>query len=62
MTTIKIKINTLGEVTYEFQGVKGSGCKGLTAGIDALGTVLETKRTAEFFQAEAQNQKNVQQH
>ena len=62
MQQIKVTIATNGAVSYEVSGVKGAGCKKLTEAIDRLSRVIETKKTAEFYQVatEAQRVQNKQ--
>lgn len=45
---IKVTIDRKGGISYTVKGVKGKSCKELTKAIDALGTVTESKNTAEF--------------
>lgn len=48
--TIDITISPKGELSYQVKGVRGLGCKKLTAAIDALGQVKESRLTQEAFQ------------
>lgn len=56
---IDVVIAKDGSLSYTVKGVKGSGCKALTKAIDALGTVKDTKTTAEY--CELPNQNKLQQ-
>ncbi len=56
MESIEVVIVADGSLSYTVKGVKGAGCKALTKAIDALGTVSETKTTAEYCALPVQNQ------
>ena len=56
MEQIDVVIGPNGEISYTVKGVKGAGCKALTKAIDALGTVTESKTTAEFCALPVQQQ------
>lgn len=60
MEKIEIDIAADGSLSYKVSGVKGSGCKSLTAAIDNLSRVIETKKTSEF--CELPNVAAQQQH
>lgn len=51
---IKITIGKDGSVAYGVKGIKGGRCKTLTAFIDKLGNVIESKVTGEMCQVETQ--------
>lgn len=48
METIRVEIDANGGLSYDVKGVRGKSCKELTKAIDALGSVTESKTTAEF--------------
>ena len=59
MQTIKINVTAEGSVTVAVSGVKGTGCKALTADIErALGTVTSDKNTSEYTEQEQHNAAN----
>ena len=62
MESIIVHIDSTGAIQYEVKGVKGRKCTDLTKAIDQLANVVETKKTAEFYQAatEAQRVQNKQ--
>lgn len=47
---IKIIIKKDGTLEYTVQGIKGKSCRDVTAFIDKIGRVSETKNTSEFNQ------------
>jgi len=49
---IKVVIKKDGSIEYEVQGVKGRLCKAVSAFIDKIGRVAETRNTSEYNQAE----------
>jgi len=51
--TIAWEITPDGELKYQVQGVSGSNCQSLTAGLDALGEVVATELTPEYYQSES---------
>lgn len=53
--TVVVTVDPEGNVTVGAQGVKGAGCKQLTAAIEgAIGRTTEDVKTAEFFGAVGQ--------
>jgi len=57
MEKIKVIIKKDGSIEYEVQGVKGKLCKAVSALIDKLGRVTETKHTSEYNQPEDEKQR-----
>ena len=51
---IKVTIKKDGSVEYTVQGIKGKKCKDVTAFIDKLGKISETKNTPEYNQVETE--------
>ena len=50
MQEIKIIISKSGQVTIDVEGIKGSGCKNLTKGLEkAFGTTVKDKKKAEYY-------------
>ena len=43
-----IKAN--GTVEYEIKGIKGSGCEGVAAAMNALGKITRDERTREYYE------------
>jgi hypothetical protein len=57
---LAITIAMDGKVRVEAKGIKGSGCKELTAEIErALGTVLSSEKTGEYFLKEVKPQVRI---
>jgi len=54
---IKVTIRKDGSVEYTVQGIKGKKCKDVTAFIDKLGKISETKNTPEYNQTETERDK-----
>jgi len=54
---IKVTIKKDGSVEYTVQGIKGKKCKDVTAFIDKLGKISETKNTPEYNQTETERDK-----
>lgn len=54
---IKVTIKKDGSVEYTVQGIKGKKCKDVTAFIDKLGKISETKNTPEYNQTEPERDK-----
>ena len=52
MEKIKVTVKKDGSIEYEVQGIKGKLCKAVTAFIDKIGRVMETKTTSEYHQQE----------
>lgn len=52
MEKIKVTIKKDGSIEYEVQGIKGKLCKAVTAFIDKIGRVVESKTTSEYHQQE----------
>lgn len=53
MAEVIIDIDAQGNTKVESRGVKGAGCKALTAAIEAaLGKTVTDQTTTEFFQKE----------
>lgn len=51
MEEIVIKIGKNGKINMSVMGIKGEGCKSLTAAFEkALGMVTETKNTSEAYE------------
>lgn len=48
--TITIPKDDTKPMVIEVNGVKGEGCKALTAGIEALGTVVNEEPTQEMYE------------
>lgn len=52
MTEILAKISPRGEVTLEVNGISGTGCKDVTAALEAaLGRTVETADTPEMYES-----------
>ena len=56
MEKIKVTIKKDGSIEYSVHGVKGRLCKAVSAFIDKIGRVVESKNTSEYTQAEDQQQ------
>lgn len=53
MEEITIRIGKDGKVNLNVNGIKGSNCKNITKALEkALGMVVETKNTGEFYEQE----------
>ena len=60
MQEITITIAVDGKVRVEAKGIKGASCKDLTAEIErALGTVLSSEKTGEYFLKEVKPQVKI---
>ena len=52
---IEAVINLEGEVELTIKGLRGDGCEDIARALeDALGEVVERKKTPEYYQAQAQ--------
>lgn len=61
MQQVIVTVDETGEVKVEARGVKGSGCKALTAAIErAIGDVTGDRKTPEFTQQAPQQRKATQ--
>lgn len=56
---IKVTIKKDGTLEYEVQGIKGKACKMVSAFIDKIGKVVESKNTAEYNQREDPHQVRI---
>ena len=57
---LEIEITPDGEVRIKTHGLKGSDCLAETKGLEkALGTVLDQKKTSEFYEHSAANKSTV---
>lgn len=59
MEKIKVTIKKDGSLEYEVQGIKGRACKMVSAFIDKIGRVLESKNTAEYSQREDPHKERI---
>jgi hypothetical protein len=57
MEKIKVTIKKDGSIEYTVHGVKGKLCKMVSAFIDKMGRVMDSKNTAEYNQSEDPTQK-----
>jgi hypothetical protein len=47
---IEVEIFPDGRVEYRIRGVAGSGCESISALLEQLGRVVESERTAEYYE------------
>jgi len=57
MEKIKVTIKKDGSIEYTVHGIKGKLCKAVSAFIDKIGKVLESKNTSEYNQSDDPQQK-----
>ncbi|MFC1705216.1 DUF2997 domain-containing protein [Planctomycetota bacterium] len=59
---IDITIDDDGNVSFEVKGVKGKRCHEITKElVEALGVVIKSENTSEFYQTDTQQQSYVEQ-